>query len=61
MKTLQDVKDAIKEYENEINELCKINVSRFYIEPFQDELIKLERIENKLFNKWFYKLKKGLM
>ena len=61
MKTLQDVKDAIKEYENEINELCKINVSRFYIEPFQDELIKLERIENKLFNKWFYKLKKGLL
>ena len=50
MKTLQDVKDAIKEYENERNELCKINVSSFYIEPFQDELIKLERIDNKLFN-----------
>lgn len=61
MKTLQDVKNAITEYETEIKELCKINVSRFYIEPFQDEIIKLERIENKLFNKWFYKLKKGLI
>lgn len=61
MKTWQDVQNAITEYENEINELCKINVSRFYIEPFQDELIKLERIENKIFNKWFYKLKKGLI
>jgi len=61
MKTLQDVQNAINEYETEINELCKINVSRFYIEPFQNEIIKLERIENKLFNKWFYKFKKGLL
>jgi len=60
MKTLQDVQNTIKEYQTEINELCKINVSKFYIKPFQDEIIKLERIENKLFNKWFYKLKKGV-